>query len=138
MVIPLDPIRPDLTPNEGTVLSILQDSARPISAYDILDRMRPDKPRVAPTTMYRALTRLAEAGLVHRIESLNAWFAHRATEQCNGGVLAICDDCGLVGEYPAQGALVAIGAALEAARFHAMRSILEVHGRCSDCDGGRA
>lgn len=138
MVSPLDPIHPDLTPNEGTVLSILQDSARPISAYDIFDRMPPDRPRVAPATVYRALTRLAEAGLVHRIESLNAWFAHPEMERCNGGVLAICDDSGSVDEYPAQGALVAIGAALEAARFHAMRSILEVHGRCSDCDGGRA
>jgi hypothetical protein len=38
--------------NAGRVLAVLKEFGRPISAYDVLDRLRPVS---APTTVYRAL-----------------------------------------------------------------------------------
>ncbi|HSM41507.1 MAG TPA: transcriptional repressor, partial [Afifellaceae bacterium] len=54
----------------------------PLSAYDILDRLR-DKGFRAPLQVYRALDKLLALGLVHRLESLNAFIAC-AHPDCEG------------------------------------------------------
>ena len=60
---------------------------------------RPAGPRPAPITVYRALEFLRENGLVHRIESRNAFVAcvhnHAAGDLV---VFLICERCGAVGE----------------------------------------
>ena len=64
----------DLTRNQGLVLDTLTGSGAPLSAYDILDRLRQEGLR-APLQVYRALDKLVERGLAHRLESLNALVA---------------------------------------------------------------
>ena len=125
---------PALTPNDRLVLELVQAAAHPVTAYDILDLMRPGRPRIAPPTVYRALARLAASGLVHRIETLNAWFAPAVASPQGSGIIAICDDCGDVGEYSAPEALSAIAGVLGATGFHAQRPVVEVHGLCGPCD----
>ncbi len=127
-----------LSPNDVIVLRSIRSSTRPVSAYDIVDMIRPERPRIAPTTVYRALHRLAAAGLVDRIETLNAWFARPDSMSRKAGILAICDDCGTVDEFAAPDALTAIDGALGATGFLATRPVIEVHGRCGPCDEGRA
>src|SRR6202171_557687 len=69
-----------LTPIRRKVLAALLGSHKPLGAYEIIDRL-PSKgpgktgPRPAPITAYRALEFLRENGLVHRIESRNAFIA---------------------------------------------------------------
>ena len=57
--------------------------------------------RPAPITVYRALDFLRDNGLVHRIESRNAFVA---CVNNHGGddlvVFLICERCGAVGEAP--------------------------------------
>src|SRR5690606_9624291 len=65
---------PDLTRNQTLVLDALEKADAPLSAYTILDRLRGDGLR-APLQVYRALEKLLSAGLVHRLESLNAFVA---------------------------------------------------------------
>lgn len=125
---------PSLTANDRAVVDLVRRSTLPLSAYDILDLMRPERPRVAPPTVYRSLARLAALGLVHRVETMYAWFAPAAPGP-QGGILSICDDCGEVGEHPAPEALSAIAGALGATGFHAQRPVIEVHGLCGQCDG---
>lgn len=60
-----------LSRNQSLVLSVLQSSDQPLSAYTILDRLRDDGLR-APLQIYRALEKLMEAGRIHRLESMNA------------------------------------------------------------------
>src|SRR5580698_11518573 len=64
-----------LTPIRRRVLEALLASHAPLGAYELIDRLavRDDKP--APITIYRALDFLREQGLVHRIESRNAFIA---------------------------------------------------------------
>ena len=64
-----------LTPIRRKVLAALLDSHRPLGAYEIIERLALEGPRPAPITAYRALEFLRENGLVHRIESRNAFVA---------------------------------------------------------------
>src|SRR2546423_1131622 len=59
----------------GQALAALLASHNPLGAYEIIERIAPDAARLAPTTAYRALDFLREQGLVHRIESRNAFIA---------------------------------------------------------------
>ena len=67
----------------GRVLELVWDSHRPIGAYAILERLKSDGRSAAPPTVYRALDFLMGVGLVHRIESLNAYVgcAHPGDEK---------------------------------------------------------
>src|SRR5215218_5767433 len=90
----------DLTRNQELVLGALAHSDAPLSAYDILDKLRGDGLR-APLQIYRALEKLTERGLAHRLESLNA-FICCADAHChqNGSIaFAICEVCGKVEEF---------------------------------------
>ena len=91
-----------LTPIRRQVLETLLSSHRPLGAYEVIEELARSMPRPAPITVYRALDFLMENGLVHRIESRNAFLAcahdHDATAMV---AFLICDHCGSVGEIPA-------------------------------------
>src|ERR1700676_4282437 len=63
------------TPIRRQVLQALLSSHRPLGAYEVIDELAKTMPRPAPITVYRALDFLMENGLVHRIESRNAYLA---------------------------------------------------------------
>lgn len=89
-----------LTANQQRVLETLQQANGPLSAYALLDRLR-DRGFSAPTQVYRALERLAEHDLVHRLETLNAYVSctHPGRCQHDFRAFAICDVCGHVDEF---------------------------------------
>src|SRR5271170_3977586 len=63
------------TPIRRQVLQALLSSHRPLGAYEVIDELAKSLPRPAPITVYRALDFLMDNGLVHRIESRNAYLA---------------------------------------------------------------
>src|ERR1700726_4798564 len=87
-----------LTAPRRHVLEALTASHKPLGAYEIIDLIARKKPRPAPITVYRALDFLMKHGLVHRIESRNAYLAC-AHNHDTGTLVAflICDTCGAVG-----------------------------------------
>jgi Fur family zinc uptake transcriptional regulator len=123
-----------LTPMRRQVLNALAASHRPIGAYEIMERVAADGTRPAPITVYRALDFLIEQGLVHRIESRNAFLAC-AHRHDNGAVVAflICEKCGAVGEAPAGAIMQSVGAAAKSMSFTAKMSVIEVTGLCAHC-----
>lgn len=123
-----------LTPMRRQVLTILADSHKPLGAYEIMELAAPDGPRPAPITVYRALDFLMAQGLVHRIESRNAFLAC-AHRHASGALVAflICDRCGTVGEAPATAISEAIGSAAAAMGFSPQISVIEVTGLCAHC-----
>src|SRR4030088_96003 len=90
------------TPIRRQVLQALLSSHRPLGAYEVIDELAKSMPRPAPITAYRALDFLMENGLVHRIESRNAYLAC-AHDHDTAAMVAflICERCGSVGEIPA-------------------------------------
>ena len=90
---------PNLTKNQALVMRTLSKAAGPLSAYTILDKLRDDGFR-APPQVYRALDKLLDYGMVHRLESMNAFVACRHPEGETQAMVAftICGSCGEVTE----------------------------------------
>lgn len=109
-------------------------SHKPVSAYDLIESLAREGKRLAPVSIYRILDVLQEAGIVHRLESRNAFFAcmsgHESTRQT---VTFVCEGCERVTEVEAPAAYRAIGEVSEAARFSPHSTIVEVSGTCAEC-----
>lgn len=123
-----------LTTNQQRVLDTLQQSSRPLSAYKILDSLRSEGFR-APMQIYRALGYLAEQGLVHRLESLNAYVSCAGPCADKEGVraFAICDCCGQVDEFFVPSLNRYFGSWIKQNVFSLGRSTIELHGKCAAC-----
>jgi Fur family zinc uptake transcriptional regulator len=122
-----------LTPMRRQVLEALLASHRPLGAYEIIERLT-HKSRPAPITIYRALDFLRDNGLVHRIESRNAFVA--CVHNHGDGdlvVFLICERCGAVGEAPGGAAAQALKASSRAAGFSPKSPLIEIAGICSHC-----
>ncbi|HEB96291.1 MAG TPA: transcriptional repressor [Sedimenticola thiotaurini] len=126
-----------LTVQRRRVLEILCRSRRPLGAYEILDRLQQDTAGARPTTVYRALAFLQEQGLVHRIESLNAFLGCLHPEHPHLGQFLICRRCGRVQELEDAGVERDLGRMARASGFQPDLRVVELLGRCSDCTGGR-
>lgn len=126
-----------LTKNQGLVLSVLQSSDQPLSAYAILDRLR-DHGIKAPLQIYRALDKLIEAGRIHRLESMNAFVVccHSRHGQIHPRITAfeICDACGRVSEFHDAQIDDALISRTRRNGFKARSTTIEVHGLCVECD----
>jgi Fur family zinc uptake transcriptional regulator len=122
-----------LTPIRRQVLGALLESHKPLGAYEIIERLAHDT-RLAPITVYRALDFLRDNGLVHRIESRNAFVAcvhnHVGDDLV---VFLICERCGTVGETPAGTVAEALKTASRAAGFAPKSPLIEIIGICSHC-----
>lgn len=119
---------------QAEILAILNCHDRPLSAYDILAKMRETVPKIAPPTVYRALTALMNAGRVHRLESLSAYIPSTSKAQDEAAILAICDDCGTVQENTPPDLVKTLSGILGKSGFEAQRHVIEVHGTCGTCD----
>lgn len=129
----------DLTRNQDLVLSTLNAAHGPLSAYDILDRLREDGLR-APLQVYRALDKLIEQGLAHRLESINA-FVCCADAGCHqhargNAAFAICSGCGRVDEFADDTVAARLATWAGAHGFALERTTIELRGRCADCQAG--
>lgn len=119
---------------QAEVLTVLSRSRSPLSAYAILDALRASYPKIAPPTIYRALSALIERGCAHRLESLNAFIACRCEGHKHESILSICDDCGAVEESIAPDLLNALSSIAGKSGFTPTRHVIEVHGLCAACD----
>ena len=122
-----------LTAIRRQVLEALLVSHKPLGAYEIIERAG-KSPRPAPITVYRALSFLRDQGLVHRIESRNAFVACVGNHSSEDPVVfLICERCGDVGE--AQSAAVAenLKNAARAAGFTPKAPVIEIPGICAHC-----
>src|SRR5229473_2752870 len=123
-----------LTPTRRRVLEALTASHRPLGAYEIIDRLAERGPRPAPITVYRALDFLLAQGLVHRIESRNAFLACAHDHDAAAMVaFLICERCGSVGEIPALPVAQSLNAAARASGFAPKLSVVEITGTCAHC-----
>ncbi len=126
----------DLTRNQSLVLRVLNEAGTPMSAYDILDRLRESGMR-APLQVYRALEKLIEHGNVHRLESLNAFVACSHAKCHDSGFIAfaICESCGNVSEFSDPEVTSRLAAWTQRNSFRAAKTTIEIRGECSACAG---
>lgn len=125
---------PQLTRNQALVLGQLEKAEGPMSAYAILDQLRNDGLR-APLQVYRALEKLLDFGLAHRLESLNAFVAC-AHPHCHASGLiafAICETCGQVLEFSDDVVRDRLAQWADREGFVANRTTMEIRGACKAC-----
>ena len=123
-----------LTPMRRRVLEALLASHAPLGAYELIDRLSMRGQRVAPITVYRALDFLRAQGLVHRIESRNAFIACVHNHDSGDPVVfPICEKCGAVGEAASAAVADTIKSASRAAGFTPKTPVIEISGICAHC-----
>ena len=115
------------------ILAVLEKNGSAMSAYDILSELRGEAPKLAPPTIYRALTALTADGRVHRLESQNAFIACKHEDHDHTAVMSICDDCGAVEETSAPGVLEDLSTVASQSGFVPTRHVVEIIGQCGDC-----
>lgn len=128
-----------LSRNNQLVLNQLSRSDKPQSAYELLDALRDDGLR-APPQIYRALKWLGDHGLVHKLESANAYIACVHASCCGGAhcasshtVFFLCDGCGGVEEVNGDALAKDVDALGKTLGFAARAASIEVHGQCAAC-----
>jgi len=122
-----------LTTLRRKVLEIVWRQHAPTGAYDILEVLRADNKKAEPPTVYRALDFLMENGLVHRIQSLNAFVGCRCPGERHEGMFLICRSCGIAGEIPSKSLNKAISELAGRNGFSLSGINLEAIGECPEC-----
>lgn len=122
-----------LTPIRHKVLELIWESHKAVKAYELLDRIKPLQNAAKPATIYRALDFLIEQGLVHRVESLNAFVGCHCSGHQHELLLLICKRCNEVEERSAPEVMQALSQEFKQADFIAHSKAVEVHGICSQC-----
>lgn len=115
------------------VLELVWDGHRPVGAYDLLEKLRRDRSKAAPPTVYRALDFLRKNGLIHKIESLNAFVGCGAPALRHGGQFLICRVCGAVAELNDATVSRRISSKASELGFEVESQMIETLGTCSDC-----
>ncbi|MBD8650366.1 transcriptional repressor [Rhizobium sp. CFBP 13726] len=133
-------VNPALTKNQSLVFDALDRADGPLSAYTILDKLR-DHGFRAPLQVYRALDKLTEFGMVHRLESLNAFVAcaHRESACCGKGhghgtvAFAICESCSQVLEFHDHEVDHHLSDWASSKGFKPSKTTIEIRGICEKC-----
>lgn len=87
-----------LTPQRRVVLTKLLTAGRPVTAYELLDLVRPEDAAITPASIYRSLEFLVEVGLAHRLDSTRSFVACDHPDHPHAGQFLICRECGTVVE----------------------------------------
>jgi Fur family zinc uptake transcriptional regulator len=125
-----------LTPLRRRVLELVWMGHEPVGAYAVLDRLRAEGLASAPPTVYRALDFLVAEGLVHRIESLNAFAGCHDPTRPHTGTFLICRSCGEAEEIGEGEIAAVIKRKAAESGFRIERHAVEVSGICARCETG--
>lgn len=122
-----------LTDQRKLVYGIISKSKKPLTAYEILSKMEKHVENVKPPQAYRAIDFWIEQGLVHKIESMNAFVSCHAGHNHEGSQFMVCDDCGDVQEVHLCDLPQPLQSKLDKSGFRLLRWNAELHGICHAC-----
>jgi Fur family transcriptional regulator, zinc uptake regulator len=124
-----------LTRLRRQVLELVWRGHAPVGAYAILESLRGLHAGAAPPTVYRALEFLIEQGLIHRIESLNAYVGCARPEQPHVSQFLICARCQAAAELDDPAIARAVLRRAGELGFAVERQTIEIRGCCPRCAG---
>lgn len=124
----------NLTDLRKRVLEIILSSKhKAIKAYDILEKLKNDDFSNAPPTVYRALDFLIENKIIHKINSINAYFACYEKNKTNQCYFIICKKCSAINEYKSDVINLDIEKIAKKSKAKINSVNLEIEVECSDC-----
>lgn len=124
-----------LTELRRRVLGLILEASGPLTAYQLLDRLRETRKSAVPPTVYRSLDFLMDQRLIHKLERLNAFVPCIGTSHPHDAQFLICSRCGTVAEIDDRAAANALEDAAGREGFHPRHTIIEIEGTCAACFG---
>lgn len=122
-----------LTALRRQTLELVWRAHRAVKAYDLLRSLGGKAGRTKPPTVYRALEFLLQQGLIHRIESRNAFVGCANPAEAHDSELLVCEVCDVVEELAVPGLGRTLADAAAGVGFAFARAVVEVRGRCARC-----
>jgi Fur family zinc uptake transcriptional regulator len=123
-----------LTSLRKAVLFALWSAQKPLKAYDILEYLLSIKPNMTATTVYRALDFFMEAGLLHKIESIQAYTLCIAPDKHHPSeILMVCNTCHQVIEVYDANMRELLNQLANNSSFELSQDAIELKGLCSRC-----
>lgn len=119
----------------ASIFDALATFEKPASAYDIADLVSKNREkRVAPNSVYRILDLFVKTNLARRVESANAYIANSHPGCLHDCIFLVCDNCGSATHIDDDSLSNSVRKAAEKAGYADVRPVIEVRGKCSDCD----
>jgi Fur family zinc uptake transcriptional regulator len=123
------------TQMRAAVFKALASFDKPASAYDIAEKVSRDEGRrIAANSVYRILDLFVGANLARRVESANAYLANDHPDCLHDCIFLICDRCGQTTHLDDDRLTSGVRAAAKNAGFDPTRPVIEVRGRCGECE----
>jgi Fur family zinc uptake transcriptional regulator len=117
------------------VYDLLAASLTPLKAYELLWRLQEKRGRRAPpSTIYRAVAVLIERGLVHKIESRNAFVICATPDHAHDPIFLVCERCQSVLEIDGGAAMASVQARVHEAKFRPRHLNFVISGVCRKCE----
>lgn len=134
------------TPLRQEVYRLILQADKPMGAYDLMTALQDGrfaeqestgknakKVNIAPPTIYRSLDFLLSQGLIHQLNSINAYVPCCHPRDAHSSAFLICKNCKNVQEYsdlPIDGL---IAQSQSDTGFVIEKSIIELQGLCREC-----
>lgn len=127
------------------IYRLILSADRPLGAYDLInllqqERLHTNQPNtskkstnVAPPTVYRSLDFLLEFGLVHQLNSINAYIPCCHPRAQHAAAFLICQKCNQVQELSNPPVSQMIEFSQSQLNFAVKKSMIELSGLCDDC-----
>lgn len=123
------------TTMRARIFEALAGFDKPASAYDIAEAVsKLEGRRVAANSVYRILDLFVAANLARRVESANAYVANAHPDCLHDCIFLVCDNCGQTVHLDDDRLTGGVRSAAVAAGFSPVRPVIEVRGKCADCD----
>ena len=121
-----------VTPALQLVIQVLVSAEGPLSADRAWETVRALRPATGRATVFRAIDKLAELGLIRRVHGIESCHAYIAAEAASGPLL-ICQQCG-TRQYLSVETLQPLIQQMEGQTgFQIRESWLQVAGLCPSC-----
>ena len=121
------------TPIRKRVLELVWSSHEPVAAYQLLKPLRKEKRNAEAPTVYRALDFLQQHGMVHKIESLNAYVGCDHPGEAHVSQFLICTECKQISEQESDSVSQAIAREAQKSDFKVTGQVIEINGVCARC-----
>lgn len=123
-----------LTDLRKKVFDIIWQNHKAIKAYDIIEQLgKLERTQIKPPIVYRTLDFLVENGLVHRIDSINAFVGCTHADQDHECHFLICENCNDVTEICDEELDKKLNKTAKNAKFTVARKNIEILGVCKEC-----
>ncbi len=114
---------------DALILALLERGDRPLTGLTLTGMLREQGEAVALSLVFRALCKLVERGVVHKLLTSRGYVLIRSMNE----IYLSCTVCGAVGRVVSEEPFRRIEAAAERSGFRVTRPTVEMVGRCPRC-----